>query len=118
MQETTVTRTEGAEKNLYQETTKTLLGTPRKSDFTPITSQEELDRIIMARINRERAKYADYGFLKAKAERYDELERNDKQKDAVRNISGESGQSGSDNDMIAGYRYPCYQIFADLIVVF
>lgn len=42
--------------------------------FTPITSQEDLNRTIADRISRERSKFADYADLKAKAERLDELE--------------------------------------------
>lgn len=42
--------------------------------FVAITSQEDLNRIIADRISRERAKYSDYKDLKAKADRFDELE--------------------------------------------
>ena len=42
--------------------------------FTPITSQEELDRRIGARLDRERGKFSDYDELKVKASRFDELE--------------------------------------------
>lgn len=42
--------------------------------FTPITSQEDLNRIISDRVGRERAKFSDYKDLKAKAGKYDELE--------------------------------------------
>ena len=45
-----------------------------ESGFTPITSQEDLDRIVGARVMRERDKYKDYAELKAKAARLDELE--------------------------------------------
>lgn len=44
------------------------------ADFTPPTSQEELDRIIGSRLTREREKFADYGDLKAKAKRLEEIE--------------------------------------------
>lgn len=40
--------------------------------FEPIASQEALDKIIQARVARERAKFQDYDDLKAKAEKYDE----------------------------------------------
>lgn len=43
-------------------------------DFTPITSQEDLDRIIGKRLERATAKFADYDDLKAKAAKYDEME--------------------------------------------
>lgn len=42
--------------------------------FEPITSQEDLDRIVKGRIARERAKYDGYDEYKAKAAKYDELE--------------------------------------------
>lgn len=45
-----------------------------KQDFTPPASQDELDRIVSNRLERERAKYADYEDLKAKAAKFDELE--------------------------------------------
>ena len=43
-------------------------------EFKPITSQDDLNRIITERISRERAKFSDYADIKAKAERFDELE--------------------------------------------
>lgn len=42
--------------------------------FTAITSQDDLDRIIGDRLKRERGKYADYDDLKAKAEKFDAAE--------------------------------------------
>lgn len=42
------------------------------SEFTPITSQEDLNRVLGDRL--KRAKPADYDDLKAKASRFDELE--------------------------------------------
>lgn len=42
--------------------------------FEPITSQEQLDKLISSRIARERSKYADYQDLQEKAKRFDELE--------------------------------------------
>lgn len=42
--------------------------------FKPITSQDDLNRIITDRVNRERAKFADYKDVKAKAGRLDEIE--------------------------------------------
>lgn len=43
-------------------------------EFTPITSQDDLNRIIADRISRERAKFSDYKDLKAKAAKFDELD--------------------------------------------
>lgn len=45
-----------------------------QSDFKPITSQDDLNRIIADRVSRERAKFADYGDLKAKAEKFEQVE--------------------------------------------
>lgn len=46
--------------------------------FEPITSQEALDKIIQARIARERKRFEDYDELKAKAEKLAELEESQK----------------------------------------
>lgn len=43
-------------------------------EFKPITSQEDLNRIITDRVNREKAKTADYKDVKAKADRLDQIE--------------------------------------------
>jgi hypothetical protein len=43
-------------------------------EFTAITSQEDLNRIIDARLKREREKFGDYKDLQAKAARLDEIE--------------------------------------------
>lgn len=43
-------------------------------DFDPITSQEMLDRIIGARIDRVKKQYAGFDELKAKAAQFDELQ--------------------------------------------
>lgn len=48
--------------------------TPPAEQFTPITSQDDLNKVISDRLARERAKYADYRDLKAKASKLDELE--------------------------------------------
>src|SRR5690554_3199625 len=42
--------------------------------FEAITSQEELNRIIDKRLERERAKFADYAALKSKAAKLDQIE--------------------------------------------
>jgi hypothetical protein len=42
--------------------------------FEPITSQDELNKAIGARLERERAKFADYEAIKARAAKLDELE--------------------------------------------
>lgn len=43
-------------------------------EFKPITSQDELDRRLGERLGREKAKYADYEDLKAKAAKFDEVD--------------------------------------------
>lgn len=42
--------------------------------FTPPATQADLDRIVEQRLSRERAKYADYDDLKAKAAKLDEAD--------------------------------------------
>lgn len=46
--------------------------------FTPITTQDDLNRVIADRISRERSKYADYDALKTKAEQFDAIEQANK----------------------------------------
>ena len=45
-----------------------------ETEFKPITSQDDLNKVIADRVARERAKYADYKDVKAKATRLDEIE--------------------------------------------
>lgn len=42
-------------------------------EFKPITSQTDFNKALNERLKREREKYADYGDLKAKATKFDEL---------------------------------------------
>lgn len=42
-------------------------------DFKPITSQKELEQALRTRLDRERAKFKDYGDLKAKADKFDQV---------------------------------------------
>lgn len=44
------------------------------SGFTPPATQDELNKILDDRLKRERAKYADYKDLQAKAAKFDELD--------------------------------------------
>lgn len=44
-------------------------------EYTPPPTQDALDRIVTERVRRERAKFADYADVKAKAARLDEIER-------------------------------------------
>jgi hypothetical protein len=48
--------------------------TPTADEFTPITSQQELNAAIKDRLERERSKFKDYPDLKAKAAKLDEIE--------------------------------------------
>lgn len=49
--------------------------TPPEGDtFVAPTNQEEFDRMVGARLARERAKFADYEDLKAKASKFDEVD--------------------------------------------
>lgn len=49
-------------------------GDNASTEFKPITSQADFDRLIGERVSRERAKYGDYADLKAKAAKFDEAE--------------------------------------------
>lgn len=44
------------------------------SDYTPPATQEDLNRVIEQRLARERAKFADYEDIKAKAAKFDEVD--------------------------------------------
>jgi hypothetical protein len=46
--------------------------------FAPITTQEDFDNAIGARLNEERAKFVDYDEAKSKAAKFDELEEQSK----------------------------------------
>lgn len=46
--------------------------------FKPITSQDDLNHVITERVNRERAKFADYADLKTKAAKLDQIEQANK----------------------------------------
>lgn len=48
--------------------------TPATDEFKAITSQDDLNKVIDDRLKRERAKYADYKDLQAKATKLDEIE--------------------------------------------
>lgn len=64
MAETTETTAEAGEATTEQQA----------ADFEAITSQEEFDRRIAARLDRERKKFADYDEFKAKAVKLAEIE--------------------------------------------
>lgn len=50
----------------------------QEAEFKPITSQDELNRLIGDRINSVKSKFADYDDLKAKASQLDEIEQANK----------------------------------------
>ena len=52
-------------------TAQTEPGKGTGTGFTPITSQDALDRVLGARLAREREKFTDYDDLKAKAAKFD-----------------------------------------------
>lgn len=56
------------------EVTETQAAPADRHAFAPITTQEELDKVIGARLARERDKYADYDGLKAAASKLAEAE--------------------------------------------
>lgn len=67
---------------------------PTDDDFRPITSQAELNRVLDDRLQRERAKRADYDQLKKAAKRLQELEdegktENQRLTDRISGLEGE-----------------------------
>lgn len=53
-------------------------GVEEAAGFKPITSQDELNRIIGQRIEKVKSQFADYPDLKAKAEKFDEVQESTK----------------------------------------
>lgn len=49
-------------------------GQDKAAEFKAPTTQEEFDRMVGDRLNRERAKFADYDDIKSKAAKLDEIE--------------------------------------------
>lgn len=66
--ETTTTSQDGSTTSTDSGTTSTA------PEFKAITSQEDLDKVLGERLTRERAKFADYKAVKAKAAKLDEIE--------------------------------------------
>lgn len=64
--------------------------------FTPITSQEDLDRILGRRLGQERAKYSGFDDLKAKADKYDDLENS--KKSTEQRLTDELGTLRKENE--------------------
>lgn len=73
------------------------------SGFTPPATQEDLNRIIADRVSREKAKYADYGDLKSKASKFDELseaQKSEVQKALDRAVAAESELQASKSESL------------------
>ena len=70
---TTDTNT-GTTEAAATEATDNQAATDNRHAFTPITTQEDLDKVIGARLARERDKYADYDDLKDAASKLAEAE--------------------------------------------
>lgn len=70
---TTDTNADTTEATATEATNSQAASTDRHT-FTPITTQEELDKVIGARLAREREKYADYDDLKAAASKLADAE--------------------------------------------
>ena len=69
-------------------------GTEADSGFEAITSQEQLDKVLSKRLERERAKYSDYEELKKKAaEAADSRSEVEKLHDRVKELEQERHQS-------------------------
>ena len=65
------------------------------AEFKTIETQEELDRIIEARLNRERAKYADYEQLKQDSAALKELQ-GKKYEDQINALNGQIQKAQTD----------------------
>lgn len=77
--------------------------TPNTTDEPKTVPQTEVDRIVKQRLERERAKFADYDDLKAKAARADELEAAgqselEKLQNQVKALEGERDTAKADAD--------------------
>jgi hypothetical protein len=59
---------------MAEENTDDKSGTENTDEFKPITSQEELTKLIGERINKVKSKYADYDDVKAKAAEFDKAQ--------------------------------------------
>ena len=70
----TTDTTEEATEEATTEATDTQTAAADRNAFTPITTQEDLDKVIGARLARERDKYADYDDLKAAASKLADAE--------------------------------------------
>lgn len=72
--------------------------TPAAGDeFKPITSQDDLNRVIDDRLKRERAKFSDYKDVKAKAAKLDEIEAaNQSELEKANNRAGEAENDRDD----------------------
>jgi hypothetical protein len=74
MSENTDSTADAGEQVQQAEAPATEAAAASDDGFKAPASQEELDRIIQKRLDRERARYADYDDLKARAEKVGELE--------------------------------------------
>jgi hypothetical protein len=63
----------------------------KPKEFTPIQSQDDLDRIITKRLARERERFGDYEALKDKASKFDQLE--DDKKSEIQKASDRATQA-------------------------
>lgn len=74
-----------------------------KDEFTPITSQEEFERMLGKRLERERSKFADYDDLKEKASEFDKLQESQKselQKERERAEAAEKRASAAERSAL------------------
>ncbi len=69
---------------------------PAPPAFTPITSQEQFDKLLGKRLGQQKAQFAGYDDYKAKAAEYDKLE--DAKKTAEQRLSERLAQLEKDNE--------------------
>ena len=77
---------------------------PKGDEFTPITSQADLDKLIGARIGAVRSKFSDYDELKAKASKFDEAEQASKTEIQKEREARESAERERDSLLLDGLR--------------
>lgn len=68
---------------------------PETEGFKPITSQEDLDRIVQARVARVESKYADYEDLKAKWQEIEDSSKTELEKATARAEAAEQAAQAS-----------------------
>ena len=84
---------------------------PEAPEFQPITSQDELAKVIGERLARQRAQFRDYDDLKAKAAKLDEIE--DANKTELQRVA-EARQAAEERATAASRELARYKVAAEM----